>query len=206
VSNLGLVKVLFFEPDPISAADLQRKNPGALVASYALGSTNNRPATLHITKEPGRSSLLRPNPSAAGVSDGSPWQVVKSSETVLHRLDAVWRGAWGAPDYVKIDVQGYELEVLKGMGDLIKEVKCLQVESSLAPFYEGQPTFATLHDFLRASNFVLVKFRPLGLHDLGIIDMDCFYVRSDSQSSPEVTLWKRVNDVGDHRRIVTWGY
>jgi FkbM family methyltransferase len=206
VNYCGLARALFFEPDPVAAADIRRKNPKSIVAPYALGSTDNQPAALYITRDAGRSSVLRPNPAGAGVKDESAWQVVKSSEIVLHRLDTVWRKEWGRPDYVKIDVQGFELEVLKGIGDLLREVKCVQVESSLVPFYEGQPAFGTLNEFLRANDFVLVKLKPTGLYDMEIIEFDCFYIRSDSHSSAEVILWKRINDVGDHNRIVTWGY
>jgi hypothetical protein len=81
-----------------------------------------------------------------------------------------------------------------------------EIDRGTVPFYEGQPAFGTLNEFLRANDFVLVKLKPTGLYDMEIIEFDCFYIRSESHSSAEVILWKRINDVGDHNRIVTWGY
>jgi FkbM family methyltransferase len=206
LSYCRLVKPLFFEPDSAAAAEIKRRYPESIVAPYALGSVDNQRAMLNVTKDAGRSSLLRPNPALAGVNDDSAWHVLKSSEVILRRLDMVWRSEWGAPEYVKIDVQGFELEVLKGMGDLLKGVKCLQIESSLVPFYDGQPDFGTVNRFLRENGFALVKLKPIGLYDMEIIELDCFYIRSDSHSSTQAMLWKRVNDVGTHTRLVTWGY
>jgi hypothetical protein len=42
------------------------------------------------------------------------------------------------PVFVKIDVQGYELEVLKGIKSLIDEFDYIYVECSFVELYEGQ--------------------------------------------------------------------
>jgi FkbM family methyltransferase len=207
LERFDLINPIFFEPDPAAAAQIQSANPNAIVAPYALGASDNERATLFITREPGRSSVLRPNPAKAGIKDISHWDVVSSTEIItLRRLDAVWQTEWGDPTYIKVDVQGFELEVLKGMGSLLSKVKCLQVEASFVPVYEGHTVFSELHQFLRNHRFDLVKFKPLGLYGVEILELDCFYVRSDCHGLAEAEMWKIVNDVGDHRRIVTWGY
>ena len=43
-----------------------------------------------------------------------------------------------SPVFVKIDVQGYELEVLKGSKSLIDEFDYIYVECSFVELYEGQ--------------------------------------------------------------------
>lgn len=57
-------------------------------------------------------------------------------------------------DYWIVDVQGAELEVLKGAGDLLNYCKYLQVEISQEIFYEGGAQFQELKSFLEMRSFV----------------------------------------------------
>ena len=46
--------------------------------------------------------------------------------------------------FVKSDTQGYEAQVLNGLGDAVDRVVGLQLELSLVPIYEGQPDYLTV--------------------------------------------------------------
>lgn len=59
---------------------------------------------------------------------------------------------------MKIDVQGYELEVLKGGTEVLQRTKCLVVEASLQPAYVNGSTLFSINDFLTNMNFQLVGF------------------------------------------------
>ena len=48
---------------------------------------------------------------------------------------------------LKIDTQGSEIDVLKGAGKLIKDIKCLFVEVSLVPLYKNQILVADRPEF-----------------------------------------------------------
>jgi len=69
----------------------------------------------------------------------------------LHRLDTV------APRYIgssrdillKIDTQGFELQVLQGARELLEKIKGLQIELSLVPLYEGETLYL---DMIRKIN------------------------------------------------------
>jgi FkbM family methyltransferase len=50
--------------------------------------------------------------------------------------------------FVKLDVQGYELEALKGAQRSMPRVAALLVEASLTQLYEGAPRFAQLWEFI----------------------------------------------------------
>jgi len=54
---------------------------------------------------------------------------------------------------LKIDVQGYELQVLQGAGELLDEVKYALVEASFQKLYEGQGTFHQVYELMRAQGF-----------------------------------------------------
>jgi len=57
-------------------------------------------------------------------------------------------------DYWIVDVQGAELEVLKGAGELLNYCKYLQVEISQEKFYEGGTEFLELRAFLKSQSFI----------------------------------------------------
>jgi hypothetical protein len=60
-------------------------------------------------------------------------------------------------DYIKIDTQGTELEILKGGINVLKNVRTLEVEVEFNPIYVGQPIFSDVDLFLRSEGFVLWK-------------------------------------------------
>lgn len=59
-------------------------------------------------------------------------------------------------DILKIDVQGYEFQVLSGCSDIIQEkVKLILVELTFTNMYEGLPNFQDLISFLIGKGFIL---------------------------------------------------
>jgi FkbM family methyltransferase len=60
------------------------------------------------------------------------------------------------PDVIKIDVQGLELEVLKGGINLLRKTKVLVIELSFRQFYKGQPSLSEVLKFLEDHSFVMI--------------------------------------------------
>ncbi len=58
-----------------------------------------------------------------------------------------------APVLLKIDVQGFELAVLKGAEKMLSQVDCVVCEVSFQPLYQGQATFAEIYQLLLAAGF-----------------------------------------------------
>lgn len=56
-------------------------------------------------------------------------------------------------DFMKLNVQGAELEILKGCGDLLNTILGLQVEVSFCESYHGRPFFSDIDCFLRRAGF-----------------------------------------------------
>lgn len=80
---------------------------------------------------------------------------------------------------LKLDVQGYELEVLKGGGHLLQHVSHVLVETSFVRLYEGQPLHDTVDAFL-----VRAGFRFCGPYAVRqesksgrVLQMDALYAR-----------------------------
>lgn len=57
------------------------------------------------------------------------------------------------PDIIKLDIQGYELEALKGAKEAMKHAKYVFIEVSLEEFYVGQPLFHDVVAFMATHNF-----------------------------------------------------
>ena len=61
------------------------------------------------------------------------------------------------PILIKIDVQGFELEVLKGSRKLLKKTKYVLLEVSQNEMYKKQPKESKIIDFLQKNNFKISK-------------------------------------------------
>lgn len=82
--------------------------------------------------------------------------------------------------YLKLDVQGYELEVLKGAAGLMSAVGALQAELSVTPLYEGQPSYLQLLQFMEDAGY---SPSLIPAHDYEqfpeMVDFDCHFLRRD---------------------------
>ncbi len=77
--------------------------------------------------------------------------------------DFVSAGDLKAPALLKIDVQGFELEVLRGTGDLLSAFEHVYVEASFEALYEGQ---ALADDVI--AHMLAAGFTETGRHNLSI--------------------------------------
>lgn len=98
----------------------------------------------------------------------------------IKRLDSV-AAAWGklpGPVLLKLDVQGYEKQVLEGSLGFLGQVDYLLFEASFISMYEGEPLFEEMHDYVQSLGFSLLG--PIGLLQDGegrISQMDMLYKR-----------------------------
>lgn len=62
-------------------------------------------------------------------------------------------------DFLKIDVEGMNYEVLEGFADKLSIVKVIQTEGEYKQYWKGQKTYQDMHDLLASKNFKLVYFK-----------------------------------------------
>ena len=78
----------------------------------------------------------------------------------VNRLDDVWPhvAADARRPYVKIDTQGYELEVLRGGTRALGGIVLVETELSLLPTYDSGPLFGDVLRFLGEHGFSPISF------------------------------------------------
>jgi len=134
-----------FEPLPEARETLMsvlRGHPRLRVHGVALGARNST-ETFNVAASDDSSSLL----TATRTQTASfPKAAVAERRSVeVGRLDDVISPeAVSRPCLLKIDVQGYELEVLRGAEIVLDAVDQLLVECSFVELYEGQPLAAEI--------------------------------------------------------------
>lgn len=140
------------------------------IHAFCLGSENKQ-TTINVSSFSDSSSILE-----ATSLEYEQFGIKKAGEenVIVKRLeDIIDEGKLPVPDIMKLDVQGYELEVLKGAGNYLKQVQYLIVEVSFKEYYEGQPLFLDIAGYLNKYNFKIYAFghsTPLG-QELGQMDV-----------------------------------
>jgi FkbM family methyltransferase len=65
-------------------------------------------------------------------------------------------------DFLKIDTQGAELEILKGLGDYFPMI--IKVEAQVQPMYENIPNWGELISYLYKMDYMTCEWSEIGLH------------------------------------------
>lgn len=160
----GEVYVYGFEPDSGARTKLNQKTEfvggGNIDSPYAL-SDKKEQLELNILKKPSHSSALEPNHEILNRYPENHLEhyeldykaVVDASD--LDSLD------FNAKDFIKIDVQGYELKVLKGAESSLKDILGLEVELEFFELYKNSCSFGEISDFLLLHGFEFIDFTSL---------------------------------------------
>jgi FkbM family methyltransferase len=102
----------------------------------------------------GMSSILKPKIDSLNFFNGfSEFGKVESIEEIqTTRLDDI--DSLKSPDFLKMDVQGAELGVLKNGSRTLKNCLAFQLEVSYFPLYENQPSFGEVDVYMRTIGFM----------------------------------------------------
>lgn len=151
-------KIFSFEPQKSAFAQLQIEAVGDknwYIFNHALGNQKQE-LEINIAGNSYSSSILGMLPAHEAYAPESKYV---SKETIsVDSLDNIFENlvANGDNIYLKIDTQGYEKQVLEGALQSIHSILLIQIEMSLQPLYENEPSFDEIYTYLISKNFELL--------------------------------------------------
>jgi FkbM family methyltransferase len=179
-------RILSFEPLPHLYARLQEaaaRDRAWTVHPIALG-RDASVAELIVTRHDVFTSFREPLPFAAA-RFGEATDVARRERVAVRRLDDVLDELLdGGPPprcFLKMDTQGYDLEVFAGLGRWAGHVVGLQSEVAAIALYAGMPRMAEAIACYEAAGFELTGLFPVS-HDEPsgrVIEFDCVLVRCE---------------------------
>jgi len=175
-----------FEPVPELADRLKRSaesgDPLWSVHACALGAQQGE-LTLNVMASSDCSSFRKP------IQAGSAEQirrntVVRTAVVPVRTLDSQFRDR---PDltrsYLKLDTQGYDLEVLRGGERVIAQIPAIQTELSFIAGYEGMPDYKEAIATFERHGFSVADFFLVSMDNANrAMEFDCLMVREPKRA------------------------
>jgi len=110
------------------------------------------------TKGPYQSSFLQPNFKFVNQFPNSDrFNIKKKIKIYCKKLDNFKDNF----DFIKIDTQGYNYNVLSGGIKKIKSTLAIEIEAEFVKIYKGQKLFEDTKTFLEKNNFIMIDFLNL---------------------------------------------
>jgi FkbM family methyltransferase len=152
--------VYAFEPNLRAASRVMGRLRNYVVLPIAIAERDGS-AELHLNAYEQSSSLLPADQVGvkSWVSDAE-FKVIGSATVPTMRLDTFMNGAGiESVDFLKIDAQGLDLEVVKSAGDRLSDVAKVQLEATTVPYrqYEGAPDKSAIVEYMESRGFRMVS-------------------------------------------------
>jgi FkbM family methyltransferase len=181
-------ELIGFEPNEEEFNKLEKNNPRKTFYDYAIGDGSEK--YLNICKGVGMSSFLEPD---MDYLNNFYWfdehsKIIKKKKIKTKKLDDIREKI----DLLKIDVQGYEYEIIQHEKEKVKNSLVIQLETSPIPLYKNEKTSSEVIYQLEKLGFSLhmfnkvntKTFKPMkinnsiyqGLHHL--FQLDCVMINN----------------------------
>jgi FkbM family methyltransferase len=162
--------VVLFEPQPDKQLHLNRltQHKPFVIEAVALGAS---PSRMSFALEETNSRLL----SSVDAS------VKAVAQVEVDTLDAAMQRSSFQSNLLKVDVQGFELDVLRGASASLQNFEVIILEVSVIRI-GPVPVFKEVMDFMHAAGYRLYDFLPMYYRplDRALWQGDAFFVRNDS--------------------------
>lgn len=157
----GAVKSIGFEPDVREFQKLKNTDHEQFLNYVVYQRSEN--LKLNISQDPGKTSIYHPNFQLLNdFPNAERHQIVESvefSREQVDSLDNILQKHQVCADFLKIDTQGSELDILRGAENSLKDIFGVELEVEFIPLYENQPLFSDIQAFMTQKGFVLYDLR-----------------------------------------------
>ena len=164
-------------------AQLQRRFPNIDLHQTLVGECEKTSVELHVANA---STSLLPD------GENQKFPVERFPQTTI---DVAVRSLYGgrAPEMLKLDVQGYELWVLKGAEESLPGIRVILAEVNLLDIHKGVPLLHEVTDWLFQRGYVAYDIcgltrRPL---DDALWQADMIFIRRDDALRADKSYFKR---------------
>jgi FkbM family methyltransferase len=179
-------EILSFEPvaapyDKLSAASAA---DGRWKAQRLALGRRSEEQTIHVSSKTVFNSFLKATPYSEQRFPGMAAQVAEERVSV-RRLDELLPEL--VPDwqqrriFLKMDTQGYDLEVFAGLGRAESSILAIQTEVSLIPIYQGMPHWTEAIAAYERGGFAVAGLYPVNYEGAAVIEFDCLMVKRQAR-------------------------
>ncbi len=174
-------KISSFEPvkdafDKLSAASSLDDN--WFVYNFALGAASGE-AIINVSKHTSFSSIL--SPSDFALERWANSHVDHKQKITIKTLDECHSEGL-IPEsnlFLKMDTQGYDLEVFKGGHSILPNIRCILSEVSLIAVYNDTPSYKQSLSTFEAAGFSVSGMYPITRNNnLSLNELDCVLVNT----------------------------
>jgi len=154
------------EPIPDEAKKLEDKN--YKVIPKGLWSENCKKKLYILGKRPGSSSMYKPNTETFNLYDfkEKDFHIFDTTNEIDIECTTIKESLKNFKvnnlDFLKIDTQGSELEILKGLGEYFPLM--MKIEAQIIPMYKNVPDWSELVNYLSKINYVTCEWIEIGKH------------------------------------------
>ena len=191
----------FFEPvliEPIKEEAEKLKTKNKYVIENALWSTQTKKKIYVLGNRLGSSSMYEPNPDLFDLhkikkKNYQNFNVTKKIEVNCETLsESLSKLKINKLDYLKIDTQGAELEILKGLGDY--RPLLIKIEAHVHTMYKNVPSWSELLDCLYKLNYLVIDWKGIGSHVTRIpAEMDMIFIPNFNNEKGEKLILENEN-------------
>mgnify|MGYP006101087901 CR=1 FL=1 len=162
---------IFFEPilvEPIKSEAKKLNVNNKYVIEGGIWSKQTKKKIYILNNRLGSSSMYRPDPSSFNVhgikkKDYKDYEITESIEIDCNSLDVSLKNLKiDKLDYLKVDTQGAELEILNGIGAY--RPLLIKIEAHIFSMYKEVPNWTELLNYLHKLNYIVIDWKGIGSH------------------------------------------
>jgi FkbM family methyltransferase len=176
-SNFPAHKVYVYEPikDTFDAlVNNTKMHPNIQPINKAVGNVN-RKDTINVAQRVTSSSLFELIPDGSSRIFADSLKKVKTEEITICRIDDEFPSDTNV-GLIKIDVQGYEIEALKGAFKIMQSTFIILLEVNNHNGYAGSPKYFEIDELMRSHGFILGDICPSTRDKGRLKEWDVFYI------------------------------
>lgn len=162
--ELGITRQIWIEANPEIYEQLKdtiKSNPDALAYNYAMGDVDSVPTILHVSNNGSQSSSILE--LGTHKEQHPDVHYIKDIPVTMRRVDCLMPELIAKNyDFLNIDVQGFEFQVLKGMGEYLDYIKWAYLEVNRDKVYKDCALVYEIDRFLFDIGFERVETKWVG--------------------------------------------